>query len=1084
MGHIRYTRYDIDIRIRRLPDGDAKVITFACNQFDQFTVPSVEVDDWMSALPSAPFTDMLDSLRPIRDLLIAMSGDIVQQAQQTQWFVPRIILKIDDLDLAALPWESTLSQWLPQQDEWLVIVRSSLVHCAWEAKPLALPITAMHVEPTPDWALDSLTQAVFGSHDSQRVARAINVKRGNLERIEAGKRGRLEILQFEQLRFPTGGRLLQSTSQPTIPGTLGWLTRLTERLECRLVVLAADGPEQTRQARWLAAALIARGGPAVVVADRTEPNYVNCISEFYKLLIHNFPMDDALRRAVWGVSPQPMSLFAGAQREEALRFSRIAEHLSSFAQRCADRGSVDEDEYIPLFNIYQPFHVPRWHIPATQQEQLLPLFDDQREAFRRFADVWEDLKFEEHEVEGLLPLADSIGEFQKEIGKHYNISWLYDWDWSRHDQQQQAYVGPQQSTELPMPKRYVNGAFWEEGEEGDLLFLEPAGARLSCEQVYHLEVYIGPRDIRVVSVGTVALPESVFEWTSGHAVRVEVAVTGLDFEVIGDPVRELWLPRKDSSRSIYFPVIARATPVACLRICLYHKQNVIQTFRVGASTTSAYNSLPELPPHEYREAIASALAVSPDDVGDAGYLMRLEYSLTTSADGIESKPARNLSIVANDHDGEPVITIKSADAFTVERPDYELALPGALKDRVHAVRTALTQIATENINGQEQYRFGLAGDPNRGDASLLSESVSQLAAVGWALYHGIFPSQASKEGVAQALGDGGVVHVAHMLLEKVIPWAAIYDRAYDVFKREDENGNPVAHEACNDILDLPLDELTKVRCGQHPKCKLHPDNLRQRAKDNRPSIVPETVACPLHFWGFRHVIEIPAQQVDPKKRKAHEQHDCIGCQRPVKFTAGIHRGLNLAEVHETKLTQLCARQSVNTELSLAARRDRVLNLLGSIYLDVVYLYCHAQGGDAASPTGEPMLEFMDKDDAAPGWITPSQLYGADWRHHPLVFLNGCETVGFSPEALSPFVTALCARGGAGVIGTETSVWEALADEFALMFMEDFLEGINAGEALKRARLSLLQKNNPLGLVYTLYAASELALDTDFDGKCK
>lgn len=66
-----------------------------------------------------------------------------------------------------------------------------------------------------------------------------------------------------------------------------------------------------------------------------------------------------------------------------------------------------------------------------------------------------------------------------------------------------------------------------------------------------------------------------------------------------------------------------------------------------------------------------------------------------------------------------------------------------------------------------------------------------------------------------------------------------------------------------------------------------------------------------------------------------------------------------------------------------------------------------------------------------------------------------------------------------MIGAEVEVWEALAGEMALLFLERFLDpaaGLPAGKALLHARRTLLAKNNPLGLVYTLYAPAELRLE--------
>ena len=68
------------------------------------------------------------------------------------------------------------------------------------------------------------------------------------------------------------------------------------------------------------------------------------------------------------------------------------------------------------------------------------------------------------------------------------------------------------------------------------------------------------------------------------------------------------------------------------------------------------------------------------------------------------------------------------------------------------------------------------------------------------------------------------------------------------------------------------------------------------------------------------------------------------------------------------------------------------------------------------------------------------------------------------------------RGAAGVIGTEIPVWEPLATEMAVRFLTSFLAGRPVGQALLDVRRALLAQNNPLGIIYTLYAGAELALD--------
>ena len=109
---------------------------------------------------------------------------------------------------------------------------------------------------------------------------------------------------------------------------------------------------------------------------------------------------------------------------------------------------------------------------------------------------------------------------------------------------------------------------------------------------------------------------------------------------------------------------------------------------------------------------------------------------------------------------------------------------------------------------------------------------------------------------------------------------------------------------------------------------------------------------------------------------------------------------------------------------------------------------------------------------------PEHLEDKAWSHRPLVFLNACGSLGYSPDALSPFLKTLVeGREASGVLGTDVPVAEILAGQVACAFMTKFLkEGKQAGQALLEVRQALLAKFNPLGLVYTLFAPAELVVD--------
>ena len=172
-----------------------------------------------------------------------------------------------------------------------------------------------------------------------------------------------------------------------------------------------------------------------------------------------------------------------------------------------------------------------------------------------------------------------------------------------------------------------------------------------------------------------------------------------------------------------------------------------------------------------RAHFAHALAVKARelaDFGDLGYLPRLEYS-TSDANSIAEAPTRTLSIVANDKDGQAVITVKGEDTFDVQESD----ISGYVDD----ARNALREIANEPVPGgagKTQYRFGLEGVRNKGDAKMLEEALLKLARAGRELYVQLFTA-AAQLSLKEELEQPGIIHVAHVLLEKVIPWAALYD---------------------------------------------------------------------------------------------------------------------------------------------------------------------------------------------------------------------------------------------------------------------------------------------------------------------
>jgi len=93
-----------------------------------------------------------------------------------------------------------------------------------------------------------------------------------------------------------------------------------------------------------------------------------------------------------------------------------------------------------------------------------------------------------------------------------------------------------------------------------------------------------------------------------------------------------------------------------------------------------------------------------------------------------------------------------------------------------------------------------------------------------------------------------------------------------------------------------------------------------------------------------------------------------------------------------------------------------------------------------------------------------------------VFINGCRTTALEPETAIELVSSLVRRAQAsGVIGTEITVFEPLARDFAEAYLARFLAGATVGESVRGARLALLARGNPLGLAYIPFALESLRL---------
>jgi hypothetical protein len=1041
--------------------------------------------------------------RPLREWVVpagiaaAMASTAIAEPEIT-----RVTISVSERRWATIAWESLAA---PPPSPVACVVRVSDVRPRVRQAPFSFPMRILEVGGA-QFVRFSLQNVFFDADRDAAVVDEVVPELFNVEPFLLERRWpTVDILHLHQLPLASpSGAFGTAALQP-----------LLERYQTRLVIIEA-ALTILKEAREVAQTIVERGGPAVWIVDATA---APGMAAAYAYIIHDRPLDWI--KAAVGLG----ELFAGAGREELLRYSTLARAFESqrvvhqiaaaipprlpegapptppptasdtqaavkesvraahvytdatgaivFANldrsralrlgglvstQLASRGvyAADVDQMIERFRRERRSVAPS-ELAKEIEAKARPLRGfDQNEAadalaanLRHISTMAVDLTFEDHESEGMLPLAANIAGARSLL---------------------QAVRG-QRPPAIPRP-RNVNTAFFTEKRDGVLERLPQESARLRPGELVQFGVQIGEKDRLVATLGSTALLEEVFRSPTGTSV--EIGLTAIDFDLVGDPVQHLWLPPDGETDLVTFAVRPRTTTpvrgIARLRVSLFHKNNVVQSFLVAALLEGAEGDL--------ANGLASALHANADEVrsvGSVGYLTRMEYSALPIMFAGEAPP-RALSVIANESAGQKITTIKGTDLFEVSNDQ-------SILDSVKDARDALKRASADESN---VYRYTFNGGDNAGDPKQLLDLLWNVAIAGWNIFFGLVPNEGRQQAVRADLASALGIHAAHIDAGAVVPWSLVYDRK--VFDRKwmadpyDPTVRlPVERALCRASMPAADGTMPGVECGG-PGCLLEPsENVRRRA-EGRGLVCEETVICPRRFWGFMHSIEVPVQQVPTVKPPEAETvpflATTIRAGNPVEVVTAFNPNLSFSKAHEEKLRELFKGRAALLKPQHDGR-DAVLDELEIRDPDIVYLFCHAIAtlDDKTGRRIGPVLDFgKGYAGVADDVLEDSALSGRQWTHAPLVFMNGCSTAGFSPYASAKFIkTFIRSRNASAVIGTEVSVWEVLAAGFAAKFLDAFLARKNAGEALLLARRALLAQENPLGLVYTLYGSSDLKI---------
>ena len=526
------------------------------------------------------------------------------------------------------------------------------------------------------------------------------------------------------------------------------------------------------------------------------------------------------------------------------------------------------------------------------------------------------------------------------------------------------------------------------------------------------------------------------------SVRVALQPTDqLDVSVIG-PIR---------TQRLCFPVRApRRSGTAQLRCNIYYGQILVQSRLIEARVQ-------EHPQRSHMWGLASVV----------------DYTLSRSLNvaQLSQRTPHRLSLMINQN-GNGTHGFRFFGSKDGEALKCDVTIDGLSVDSMtQYARHVLRHIAwgdREEWGPGKLYRY-LREPINRRQ---LAHDLAELAIAGFRLYNGITRSFGGSpqerlmliDRLESLMSETGMIQIA--LKESasfVLPVGLIYDYPWDT------NAFPLEtseYRLCTGF-EAALDDggpLEDAPCFRG-RCVLKAEIDTIRADDDRTIDEVGPVICPSGFWGYRHALGTPLSAGDAPDAPAE-----VVIQGMLDVTVGVSTDSDLPrrKDHERKLQAL----RTDSRWQLGETRTEVLRLLKRAHSHLIYLYCH--GG--VSPDGIPYLQVGSDSDAA---ITPDNLpaNGICWTEpRPLVFINGCHTTALDPKTALEFVSTFVQDSRAiGVVGTEISVFEPLACEFAEACLRLFLSGVPIGEAIRRARLALLQANNPLGLVYIPFVLADYRL---------
>jgi hypothetical protein len=580
--------------------------------------------------------------------------------------------------------------------------------------------------------------------------------------------------------------------------------------------------------------------------------------------------------------------------------------------------------------------------------------------------------------------------------------------------------------------RYANHFLLESDDENEL----PRDNPIGTGDIFRLRIDIGAlKDTAAEEVAPIPeelLPEGPIELDIMLSSNDFAVSTRRDFDPQSNlkvALGKMTLPEDggaattpDGSEYLFFYLKAPAAPQqARARIGYYFQNHLIQSFLLRASVGEE----------------------------EGGYSFLVDYTLSENFSrlaSLEKLPKReHISIFTNDNqDGEHTLVVKAANGEEEDAPDV---CTYALKE------TAINRIMeTLRDTMYDEIKFSKADLNGRGE-NKLKEDLKKLAEIGWDLFSTVASDCMRTWFLRNKKSD-------EILIDVTRPHEHTYSFPWQFF------------------YDLPL-----IEDGERKFCKVISELDEVIAKDPTIHKCPHEeehefgTLCPFGFWGFRYQIQ---QHAGKGKGAYLKILSNGGPELLVANTVDVKSKLNLKNHIQSLETTLKGKAG---NISNHKAKKEVLESMGNPKLPLIYFYCHGY-----RETGYETTTYLSVGDGEKITVHDFKAYYYLWKGKfgvdeykkkikPLVFINACHSIEINPDTLGSFLESFMeTEFASGIIGTEVSVDQTLAMDFANKFFTDFVkESKSVGEAIHAARLAYLAKQSLFGLVYTPYCFADLSL---------